>query len=108
MSGDGPCVPAASSAAWLLIDRYVGAAGYDTSTAAISWTLGLIAAHPAVQRKVAAELDSIGLKGSAERPQPRGLSWEDLSQLDYLRKVIKVPPCSDSRTIPLWASCIRR
>ncbi|KAK9846090.1 hypothetical protein WJX84_000269 [Apatococcus fuscideae] len=64
-------------------------AGYDTSTAAISWTLGLIAAHPAVQRKVAAELDSIGLKGSAERPQPRGLSWEDLSQLDYLRKVIK-------------------
>lgn len=64
-------------------------AGYDTSNAAISWTLGLIAAHPDVQRKVASELHSLGLRASSSQPQPRRLTWDDLSHLDYLRKVIK-------------------
>lgn len=65
-------------------------AGYDTSNAAISWTLGLIAAHDDVQRKVASELHSLGLRASSSQPQPRRLTWDDLSHLDYLRKVIKV------------------
>lgn len=65
-------------------------AGYDTSNAAISWALGLIAAHPDVQQKVASELDSLGLRASPSQPHPRRLTWEDLSHLDYLRKVIKV------------------
>lgn len=64
--------------------------GYDTSTAAISWALGLIAAHPDVQQKLAAELKSIGLKATPEQPQPRRLTWEDLSQMSYLRNIIKV------------------
>ncbi|KAK9825238.1 hypothetical protein WJX74_002715 [Apatococcus lobatus] len=64
-------------------------AGYDTSNAAISWTLGLLAAHADVQQKVASELEGLGLRATPTQPQPRRLTWEDLSHLDYLRKVIK-------------------
>ena len=65
-------------------------AGYDTSTASIAWALYLISIHPHIQQRIAAELDALGLLRTAARPQPRALDWEDLSQLSYLRNLIKV------------------
>lgn len=65
-------------------------AGYDTSTSAITWTLALIAAHPEVQQRVAAELAALELLANPEQPSPKPLTWQALSDLGYLRKVIKV------------------
>ncbi|KAK9821549.1 hypothetical protein WJX74_010904 [Apatococcus lobatus] len=64
-------------------------AGYDTSTSAITWTLALIAAHPEVQQQVASELAALGLLATPNQPSPKPLTWQALSNLDYLRKVIK-------------------
>ena len=66
------------------------AAGYDTSTASIAWALYLISIHPHIQKRIADELDALGLLRTAARLQPRSLDWDDLSQLSYLRNLIKV------------------
>ena len=51
----------------------------------------LLAAHPEVQEEVAAELEAAGLLASRGRPQPRRLTYADLSKLPYLDAV---RPCS--------------
>ena len=51
----------------------------------------LLAAHPEVQEEVAAELEAAGLLASRDRPQPRRLTYANLSKLPYLDAV---RPCS--------------
>ncbi len=51
----------------------------------------LLAAHPEVQEEVAAELEAAGLLASRGKPQPRRLTYADLSKLPYLDAV---RPCS--------------
>jgi hypothetical protein len=48
-----------------------------------------IASHPEVQAKIAAELDSMGLLVTPERPVPRDMVLEDLRQLPYLTACVK-------------------
>ena len=47
----------------------------------------LLAAHPEVQEKVAAELEAAGLLAGRGRPQPHRLTHADLSKLTYLDAV---------------------
>ena len=47
----------------------------------------LLAAHPEVQEEVAAELEAAGLLASRARPQPRRLTYADLSKLPNLDAV---------------------
>ena len=51
----------------------------------------LLAAHPEVQEEMAAELEAAGLLASRSRPQPRRLTYANLSKLPYLDAV---RPCS--------------
>ena len=49
---------------------------------------------------MAAELDSVGLLATPDRPQPRVMEHADLARLPYLQCVIKVEPlipCSTCR-----------
>ncbi|KAJ9599774.1 hypothetical protein L9F63_026377, partial [Diploptera punctata] len=57
--------------------------GHDTTTAAISWTLYLLATHPDIQEKVYEELENI-FENSDRSP-----SMKDLSEMKYLERVIK-------------------
>ncbi len=41
---------------------------------------------------MAAELDSVGLLATPDRPQPRVMEYADLARLPYLQCVIKVEP----------------
>ena len=50
----------------------------------------LISQHPAVEAKLAAELDEAGLLVTAERPLPRAMEYADLGRLTYLNWVCKV------------------
>ena len=45
--------------------------------------------HPAVENKIIAELDSLGLSITAERPHPRKMTYADLGKLTYLQATIK-------------------
>jgi cytochrome P450 len=56
-------------------------AGHDTSTAALSWTLYLLGAHPAVMARACDEVRRVI---GSERPP----TYTDLSQLVYLEQVI--------------------
>jgi len=49
-----------------------------------------ICQHPAVEAKVAAELDALGLLATPDRPQPRCMEHADLARLTYLQCIIKV------------------
>ena len=49
--------------------------------------------HAEVEAKAAAELDSLGLLATPQRPRPRAMVYEDLARLQYLSWVVKVPPC---------------
>ena len=46
--------------------------------------------HPAVETRLAAELDAAGLLVTRACPQPRALAYADLSRLTYLQCVLKV------------------
>lgn len=48
--------------------------------------------HPAVEARITQELDHVGLLLTPERPEPRRITYADLSQLPYLSAVIKVWP----------------
>ncbi len=50
----------------------------------------LIQQHPAVEAKLAAELDEAGLLVTAQRPLPRAMEYADLGRLTYLNWVCKV------------------
>ena len=45
--------------------------------------------HAEVQRKVADELDALGLLATPANPHPRQLEYEDVSKLVYLNNCIK-------------------
>lgn len=64
-------------------------AGFETTSHAITWSLGLLAAHPRAQAALAAELAAAGLAPTEASPQPRGFEWGDLGRLPYLLAVIK-------------------
>ena len=46
--------------------------------------------HPAVEARLAAELDAAGLLVTRARPEPRALAHADLGRLTYLQCVLKV------------------
>lgn len=58
-------------------------AGHDTTTAAISWTIQMLASHPEIQQNVYEELESIFEK--SDRPP----TMKDLHEMKYLERVIK-------------------
>ncbi|KIY97592.1 Cytochrome P450 4F3 [Monoraphidium neglectum] len=64
-------------------------AGFETTSHAITWTLGLLAAHPQQQDALAAELARVGLAPSDVHPEPRPFEWGDLSRLPLLNATIK-------------------
>ena len=45
--------------------------------------------HPEVENKIIAELDSLGLSITAERPHPRKMTYADVGKLTYLQATIK-------------------
>ena len=55
-------------------------AGHETTAMALSWTLMLLAAHPAVEERVLAELDAV-CEGGAVRP-------DHVARLAYTRQVV--------------------
>ena len=50
----------------------------------------LVSQHPEVERKIAEELQGLGLLGTPEQPRPRPLQWDDLPKLHYLGCAMKV------------------
>ncbi|PRW59761.1 cytochrome P450 [Chlorella sorokiniana] len=60
-------------------------AGFETTAHSIAWALYEIAANPAVQDKLEAELAAAGLLG----PEARPLEFADLNALSYLNAVLK-------------------
>lgn len=49
----------------------------------------MITQHPEVERKVLAELDSLGLLVTPERPNPRPMEFDDIAKLTYTNNCIK-------------------
>jgi cytochrome P450 len=67
------------------------AAGFETTSNALVWTLAALATHPDVQDTLAAELAAAGLapnKQEQQQQQRRSLQWGDLG-LSYLCAVIR-------------------
>jgi cytochrome P450 len=64
-------------------------AGFETTSHAITWSLGLLASHPAVQDQLASELAAAGLVAAAEGELPREFEWTDLGRLPFLLAVIR-------------------
>ena len=60
-------------------------AGFETTSNAIAWTMGLLATHPAVQSKLVSELSAAGMVG----PGARGFEWGDVARLPYLNAITK-------------------
>ena len=50
----------------------------------------MLTQNPEVEAKVVAELDSLELLVTADRPNPRKVTYADLAKLEYLQAVIKV------------------
>eukprot|EP00775_Hariotina_reticulata_P003654 gene3654-3915_t len=65
------------------------AAGFETTAHTICWTLFLLATHPDVEAKLCAELATLGLMATPDKPQPDPLQWEHLAQLKYLAAVLQ-------------------
>ncbi|GBN49660.1 Cytochrome P450 4C1 [Araneus ventricosus] len=93
-------------------------AGHETVSTTIIWTLYLIGLHPEIQAKIHEELDRV-FGGDFARP----ISEEDLSQLQYLERVLKetnrlcpavplfgrnIPETTEicGQTLPKGTSCI--
>ena len=59
--------------------------------------LYLVSQHPEVEAGILAELDSLGLSITPERPKPRPLTYADLGKLTSLQATVKVlPPAASS------------
>ncbi|KAF6250905.1 cytochrome P450 [Scenedesmus sp. NREL 46B-D3] len=73
------------------------AAGFETTSHAITWTLAALAAHPHVQQQLVDELASLGLaaaaaaggSGSVDASQLRDIDQADFSRLPLMSAVIK-------------------
>ncbi|BDA43361.1 Cytochrome P450 4e2 [Coccomyxa sp. Obi] len=78
--------------------------GLDTTAQTCSFTLALLATHPAAQRAVAAELQKAGLLATPAQKIPRQLTYADLSRLPYLDAVVK----ESMRMFPVSASGLGR
>lgn len=71
-------------------------AGFETTGHSGAWLLYLLSQHPEVEAKICQELDQHGLLRTAGRPNPRKVTYEDLSKLSYLDMAIKVGCDGDS------------
>ena len=56
----------------------------------------MLTQNPEVEAKVVAELDRLELLVTKDRPQPRQMTYTDLSKLEYLQAVVKVCPQKDT------------
>jgi hypothetical protein len=66
----------------------------------------MITQHPEVEKNVLAELDSLGLLVTPERPNPRPLEYDDLTKLTYTNNCIKArKPCCYSHKTCCDESC---
>ncbi|WIA20759.1 hypothetical protein OEZ85_005126 [Tetradesmus obliquus] len=65
------------------------AAGFETTSHAITWSLALLAAHPKVQQQVLEELAAQGLAAGADSMQLRDIEQADFAALPLLAAVIK-------------------
>jgi hypothetical protein len=54
---------------------------HQTTAHTICWTLFLLATHPEAESKLCAELDSLGLLATPDRPRPAPMQWEQLAQV---------------------------
>ena len=54
----------------------------------------MVSQHPEVEAKILAELDSLELSITLQRPHPRKMTYADVNQLTYLQATIKVPSLS--------------
>jgi cytochrome P450 len=54
----------------------------------MSWTLFSIVTNPAVEAKVAAELEQQGFVATEAQPQSRTLEYDDIPKLPYLTAVL--------------------
>lgn len=52
----------------------------------------LVSQRPDVEAKIVAELDSLGLLATPERPQPRHMELDDLAEMPYFTNVCKARP----------------
>ncbi|KAK9916187.1 hypothetical protein WJX75_009837 [Coccomyxa subellipsoidea] len=64
-------------------------AGIDTTGHTGTFILYLISQHPEVESKILAELDTLALSISPQRPTPREMVYSDLTKMVYLNAVIK-------------------
>eukprot|EP00879_Flechtneria_rotunda_P010935 GHRR01011426.1.p1 GENE.GHRR01011426.1~~GHRR01011426.1.p1 ORF type:complete len:628 (+),score=243.39 GHRR01011426.1:210-2093(+) len=64
-------------------------AGFETTSNALSWTLGSLACHPEAMSKLEQELDAHGLLATPNNPAPEPFTWQLLGKLPYLNAVIK-------------------
>lgn len=65
-------------------------AGFETTGHSGAWLLYLVSQHPGVEAKICQELDEQGLLVTSARPNPRKVTYDDLSKLNYLDMAIKV------------------
>lgn len=65
---------------------------------------GLVAGHPEVQARVAAELESLGLLATPGNPTPRRLEYADLTKLPYMDAVLR----ESLRLLPVSAAGLQR
>jgi len=64
-------------------------AGFETTSNAVTWALGMLATHTTAMARLEQELNSVGLLATPLTPTPRSFSWSDLSRLPYLLAVIR-------------------
>ncbi|CAL5224619.1 g7335 [Coccomyxa viridis] len=64
-------------------------AGIDTTGHTGTFFLYMVSQHPEVEAKILAELDSLELSITPQRPHPRKMTYADVNQLTYLQATIK-------------------
>ncbi len=72
-------------------------AGFETTGHSGAWLLYLVSQHPEVEAKICQELDQHELLVTADRPNPRKVTYDDLGKLTYLDMAIKVCACPCER-----------
>ena len=55
----------------------------------MAWTLFLVSQHPDIEDKIVQELRQHGLLATADKPNPRSPSFDDLAELKYLSSTVK-------------------